>query len=99
MNFFVNTCSNFNVNSSLEVKVLNMWTNTRVQLLGNFGRGNQIYMNFGDHFPTQKCRNHCLRNPNDAPETPSLRPQTFQISGNGIIQGGSDPGFYTRRGP
>ena len=62
VNFCVNTCSNFYRNSAVEIKILNMLTNMRVQLLGKFGRGNQIYMNFDDQFPTQKCQNHCFYN-------------------------------------
>ena len=34
--------------------------------------------------------------PNDASGILSI---IIQISGIGVIQGGSDPGFYTRRGP
>ena len=33
------------INSAIEIKVLNMWTNTCVQLLGKFDLVSQIYMN------------------------------------------------------
>ena len=38
-----------------------MWTSTRAQFLYEFGRGNEVYMNFDDHFPSQKWQAHCIQ--------------------------------------
>ena len=62
MNFCANACSNFYVNSAVEVNFLNVWTKTHVQLSGKFGHGNQTHMNFDNHRPTQKCQIHCFYN-------------------------------------
>ena len=61
-----------------------MWTSTRVQVLGNFGYGNQIHINVNDHF-FKDAKTIVCKAPKDALGTQ--------------IQGGSDPGSYTRRGP
>ena len=73
-----------------------MMTSTRAQLWHKISFRNQIYVNFDDHFPTQKCRNHFYYNPNDAPGTISLRALKEFICGNGVTQGSSSPGFDTR---
>ena len=71
-----------------------MWTSTHVQLF--WGPGNQIYTNFGDHVHTQKCQTIVDIPPNDAP---GIQAHIYGISVNGVIQDGSDLGFYTRQGP
>ena len=58
INFCANTCSNFSLNSAVEINILNMWTNTRVQFSSKLVVVNQIYMNIDDQLPTQKCPNH-----------------------------------------
>ena len=82
----VNTCSNFYVNSTLEIKARKMWTDTCVQLLANFGPRNQTYLNLGDHVPTQNRSNHffywlkwATRNSRPTPGLPGLPGSRWEL--------------------
>ena len=46
------------LNLALERKVMNMWSNMRVQLSDKLVLENKVYVKFDDHCPAQQCRNH-----------------------------------------
>ena len=63
--------------SALEIKVLNMWTNTRVQRLCKSKIENQIYMNFDDDFQSKSDETIVCITANDYPGFPISQVPSF----------------------